>query len=173
MAPLAVAEAQTVDRIEGAALRHFLDREIELLAGDEVDGRRGLEAVFGLDRDLGADKADLQLRVGILQRLGDPDVGGEGRRRGVQHRQFVVAGERQNVVELEPRRRRVDQLAVGEEGRRLGEPSRVPERADLALGLIARTGAAVEAVEGRRVQEQGLHHRTLSPSAVMRPLAST
>ena len=33
--------------------------------------------------------------------------------------------------------------------------------------------AAVETVKGRRVEEQGLHHRTLSPSAVMRPLAST
>src|SRR5207248_5551660 len=97
----------------------------------------------------------------------------EGRRRGVEDGQFVFRGERQDLIELKPRRRRVNQLAVGQEGRRLSQPSRVPERADLALGLIARTGAAVEAVEGRRVQEQGLHHRTLSPSAVMRPLAST
>ena len=91
----------------------------------------------------------------------------------MEHRQLVFPGDRQDLIELEPRRRSVDQLAVGQEGRRLGEPGRVPERADLAFGLIARTGAAVEAVEGRRVQEEGLHHRTLSPSAVMRPLAST
>ncbi len=91
----------------------------------------------------------------------------------MEHRQFVVLGERQHMIDLELRRRSVDQLAVGDEGRRLGEPGREPERPDLAFGLITRTGAAVEAVEGRRVQEQGLHHRALSPSAVMRPLAST
>ncbi len=52
----------------------------------------------------------------------------------------------------------------GTKRRRLGEPGRIPERADLAPRLIARAGAAVEAVEGRRMQKQGLHHRPFSPS---------
>src|SRR6266850_1060532 len=96
----------------------------------------------------------------------------------MKHRQLVIPRERQHLIELEPRRRRVDQLAVRNERRRLGQPGRIPEGADLALRLIARAGASVEAVERGRVQEQGLHHRAylpwaLSPSAVMRPLAST
>ena len=69
-----------------------------LRATKSIGARRG-EARLRLDRDLGADEADLEPRVDVLQRLGDLDVGGEGRGRGVQHRQLVIAGERQHVVE--------------------------------------------------------------------------
>src|ERR671929_14975 len=41
---------------------------------------------------------------------------------------------------------------------RLRLPGRVPEGLDLALGLVARPGAAVEAVEGRSLQKQSSHH---------------
>ena len=87
--------------------------------------------------------------------------------------QLVIAGERQDVVEPQPRRRRVDQLAAGHQRRRLRQPGRVPERADLALCLVARARPAVEPVEGRRVQKQGLHHTGLSPSMRIRPPGST
>ena len=52
----------------------------------------------------------------------------------------------------------IDEFAAGNEGRRLGQPGRVPERADLAPRLVARTRPAIEPVERRRVQEQGFHH---------------
>jgi hypothetical protein len=39
----------------------------------------------------------------------------------------------------------------------LGEPSRIPERADLAPRLVARTGTTIETVIGRSLQEEGSH----------------
>ena len=65
--------------------------EVELVAGHEVDRRRGLQAAFGVDRDLGADEAGLEPRIGGLQRLDRLHVGGERRRRGVQHDEIEVA----------------------------------------------------------------------------------
>src|SRR6185369_7389634 len=53
------AKAQTIYCIVVPAFSHILDREIKLLAGDEVDRVRSPEAVFRLDRDLGSDKPDL------------------------------------------------------------------------------------------------------------------
>ena len=141
------AIAEPVDVGERAALGDFLDREVEFLAGDEVDRARPGEAGFRLDRDLGADQADLELRVGVLQRLGDLDVAAKDGVEVCITDQLVIAGQRQHVVEPQPRRRRVDQLAAGHQRRRLRQPGRIPERADLALRLIARAGAAVEPVE--------------------------
>ena len=42
-----------------AAVGDFLDREVELVAGHEVDRRRRGEGLVGLDRDFGADEPDL------------------------------------------------------------------------------------------------------------------
>src|SRR5262252_1438404 len=167
------AKAETVDCIQRPAFGYLFDCEIKFLARDKIDCRRGLQVILGFNRDLGADHPDLQPRIGILQRFCNPHIGGEGRGRGVQYRELVIACERQHVIEFEPRRRRIDQLAVRHKGGRLGEPGREPERADLALGLVAGTGAAIKPIKRGRVEEQGLHHRALSPSAVMRPLAST
>src|SRR6266852_2861475 len=171
--PTAIAIAQPVDIGESAALGDLLDREVEFLAGDEINRARRGQAGFRLDRDLGADEADREPRVGILQGLGNLDIAGEGRGRGMQHRELVIAGERQHIGEAQPRRRGVDQLAAGDQRRRLGEPGRVPERADLPLCLIARPRPAVEPVERWRVEKQGLHHTGLSPSTLIWPLAST
>src|SRR5262249_10397818 len=55
----------------------------------------------------------------------------------------------------------------------LGEPGGIPERTNLALGLITGAGTAIEAVERGRVQEQSLHHQAASPFADSRPFAST
>src|SRR5580700_2369115 len=67
----------------------------------------------------------------------------------------------------------IDQLAVGYQRRRLRQPGRKPERADLPLRLVTRACAAVETVERRRLQEQGFHHTAFSPPTVSRPPAST
>src|SRR4030081_1345801 len=40
----------------------------------------------------------------------------------------------------------------------VGEPGRIPERPDLAGGLIARAGASIEVIVGGRIQEKRLHH---------------
>ena len=70
----------------------------------------------------------------------------------------ALARLRQDVGQTEPVRRRVDQLGAFDQRRRLREPGRIPERAHLAPHLVAGAGAAVEALEGRGLQEQRPHH---------------
>ena len=91
-----IAIGDAVDRGQVAALGDLLDGEVELVARDEVDRRALAQALLRLHRDLGADEADLQRRVGVLQRLRHLHVGGEGRRRGVDDAQLVVARLRQS-----------------------------------------------------------------------------
>ena len=112
----------------------------------------------GIDRDLGADHADLEIGIGRLQRADGLHVGGKRRRRGVQHHEIAVLDLRQDVGEAEPVRRRVDQLGALDQRGGLRQPGRIPERLDLAPVLIARAGSAIETLERRRLQKQGLHH---------------
>src|SRR5258705_1963403 len=46
---------------------------------------------------------------------------------------------------------------MGHQRRRLREPGRIPKRSNFALGLIARPGAAVKPVVGRRAEEKCFH----------------
>ncbi len=153
------AIGNAVDRGEVAALGHLLDREVELVAGDEIDRRALRKAFVRLHRDLGADEADLQRRIFIPKRLRDLHVGGEGGCRGVDDAEFVRPRLGDDLGQADARRRRVDQTAARHQRGRLGQPCRIPERTDLPPRLIARAGAAVEAVERGRVEEQRLHHR--------------
>ena len=97
--------------------------------------RDALRLVLGLDRDLGADEADLEIRIERLHRLGRLHVAQEGWRGGVQHEQLILPRIGRDIGEAQPVRRRVDQLRVGNERGRLGEPGRIPERADLAFRI--------------------------------------
>ena len=147
----------------GSSVGDLLDGEIELVARDEIDQRRGVQAACRVDGDFGADQADFQVAVGCLERLDGRDVGRERRRRGVQHDEIVVPRARRHFGELGAVRRRVDQLRAFDQSGRLGEPGRVPERADFAARLIARAGAAVEAVERGGLKKQCPHHVSTSP----------
>ena len=71
--------------------------------------------------------------------------------------QVEIPGLRRDLGERDGVRRRVDQLAVLDQRRRLRKPGRVPERRDLALRLVSGAGAAVEPVEGGRLKKQGAH----------------
>ena len=66
-----------------------------------------------------------------------------------------------DVGEAQPMRRRVDQLRIRNEGGGLRKPGRIPEGANLAPHLIARAGAAIEAVIGRSLQEERSHLRSV------------
>ena len=55
-----IAVGQAGDLTPRPLVRHLLDGEVELVAGDEIDQRRCLQAAGGIDRDLGADQTDLQ-----------------------------------------------------------------------------------------------------------------
>ena len=65
----------------------------------------------------------------------------------MHHHEVAVFELRGDVLEFQVVRRRIDQLRPLDQRRGLREPGRVPERAYLALHLIAGAGAAVEAVE--------------------------
>jgi hypothetical protein len=49
-----------------------------------------------------------------------------------------------NLSEPKTMRRGIDQFAVFDQSRRLGEPGRIPERTDFAPRLIALSGSAIE-----------------------------
>ena len=80
-----VAIRDAVDRRPVAALGDLLHREVELVARDEIDRRALAQAFVRLHRHLGADEADLQRRVRVLQRRRHLHVGRERRRRGMDH----------------------------------------------------------------------------------------
>ncbi len=155
-----------------AAVGDFLDREIELVARDEINGRGFRERLLGFDRDLGADEADFRGRVHILDHLGRFDVLTERRRRGVQDDQIFAANVAFDVLEGEIMRRRVDQLRAFNERRWLREPCRIPERAHLALHLIARAGTAIVAVKRGSLQKERAHIGTFQ-RGVTEPSVST
>src|ERR1700675_249743 len=53
--------------------------------------------------------------------------------------------------------RRIDEFAALDKSRRLGEPRRVPKRADFAPSLVSRSRAAIEAFKRGRLKEQSSH----------------
>src|ERR1700761_4247384 len=59
-----IAIRQTGDAMPIATLGNFPDREVELIAGDEVDRRRGGQASVRLDGDFGTYQAHFPARGG-------------------------------------------------------------------------------------------------------------
>ncbi len=168
-----IAVGKARDPVPVTSLGHFLDREVELVAGDEVDCLRRRQTSRRIDSDLGADQSGLQGRVDRLHRLDRLDIRRERGRRRVQYDQVVLARSGRDIGKLQAVRWRIDQLATLDQRRRLGEPSRIPERADFATTLEARTRTSVEAVERRRLQEKRAHHIFETPTAIIVPSART
>ena len=106
--PVAIGDA--VDLGPVAAVSHFLDGEVEFLAGHEIERRTGFEALHRLDRHLGADEADLQVGLQVAQHLCGLDVAVERGRRGVHHDHVVILHLGRDVGELQLVRGRIDQL---------------------------------------------------------------
>ena len=148
-----VTERQAVDGAPVPALRHFLDGEVEFVPAHEVDRGVVSETFVRLYRHLGADEAGLEARIGFLEGLEDLDVVRKRGRRGVQHGEIVFADAGENVAHAHAVRGRVDQLGIRHHGGHLGEPCRIPERADFAPRLVTRTGAAVEPLIGGSLQK--------------------
>ena len=135
------------DRGPVLAFGDFLDGEFVFVARDKIDRRAGLEALLGLDRDLGADEPDDRRRIEFADHPGGFDVGLERRRGGMDDDELVRLHVLDDVGEFQSMRRRVDQLGAFDHRSGLGQPSRIPKRFDLALHLIARTGPTVVPVE--------------------------
>jgi hypothetical protein len=73
----------------------------------------------------------------------------------VHHQKFILGGKGQYLFETQACRRGIYEFAGGNKRSRLGQPCGIPERPHLAPRLVARAGAAVEAVIGGWVQEEG------------------
>ena len=89
-----VAVGNALDLRPVQAFGDVLDREVEFVAGDEIERVRRFEALFRLDRDFGADEADLAGRIDRLDHLGRFDVGFERRRRSMHDDEFVAPSSR-------------------------------------------------------------------------------
>src|SRR5208282_4362152 len=104
-----------------------------------------------------ADEADSGLGSGLLDGFGDLAVVLQRRRAGVDNDMVVALGLFEALVDLNVMRGAIQELRIGHQRGWLREPSGVPEAGDLAPRLVARAGAAVEAVERRGGEEKGLH----------------
>ena len=72
-----------------------------------------------------------------FERFDSLDIRCKRGRRRMQHGKIVIARICGNLSEPKTTRRGVDQFAVFDQSRRLGEPGRIPERTDFAPRLIA------------------------------------
>src|SRR5262249_52966485 len=151
----AVAVAESPYVTERAPLGDFADREIELAVADEIDGPGRGQRPLALDGDVSSHEADAQRGIFRPEGFGDFDVLSERRCTRVQDGEVVLPRERAHVVQRQAIGRRIDQARAGHEGSGLSEPGRIPEGADFAARLIARSGAAVEAlIRGRMEKER-------------------
>ena len=86
-------------------------------------------------------KAAIELR---FERFDGLDIRSERGRRRMQHGKIAIARICGNLSEPKTMRRGIDQFAVFDQSRRLGEPGRIPERTDFAPRLTALPGSAIE-----------------------------
>jgi hypothetical protein len=114
----------------------IIDGKIEFVARDEVNRGRMLKRKLGLHGHVRADEANHKPGVFCFQRFGDFRVGFKRGRAGMQNGEFIIVGKWKNIVERQAARGCVNELAAGHQCRRLGEPSGIPERADLPPRLI-------------------------------------
>ena len=70
------------------------------------------------------------------------------------HDQVEILGLADDLGERCLVRRRVDQLGILDQRGGLGQPGRIPEGLDLALGLVARARAAIETIKGRSLEKK-------------------
>ena len=89
----------------------------------------------------------MRVRIFRLDGFRALDVVVERRRAGVQNEQLVVVGDCQNILHGLVVRRRIHQLASGDQRGRLREPGGKPIRSDLTFRLIPRARAAVKPIE--------------------------
>ena len=77
---------------------------------------------------------------------------------------IVVLGFFKALFDIDVMRRAIHQFRVRHQRGWLGQPGRIPKAGDFAPRLVARTGAAIEAVEGGRTEEERFHFMVLGSS---------
>jgi len=148
------AEREAIDFGEWTIEGEIEASEVELFASDEIDGLADGEGFVGEDGGVSADEADGEVRILIFESFGEGAVALEGGGAGMNDDEFVVAGDAENITAGEVIWGGVEQAGAFDERGWLGEPSGIPERADLAFCLVAGACAAIEAFPGRWVDEE-------------------
>ena len=151
--PVVVAIRQARDRTPLAALGQFLAGVVELVTAHEINDLVFAQSLFGQDGDMRPDEAHFHVRVLLFEAAGAGHVVCQGRRTRVHDDEFVVFGDFEDVGVGLVVRGRVYEFAARHERGGLGQPRREPVGCDFALGLVARTGSAVETVERGRAEE--------------------
>ena len=113
-----------------------------------------VQRAVGIGGHRRADKGDANGRIRRLDGFGKALVALPSHRGSKQHQELVVFADLDRLLGGDVVGRRVEQPRTLKQAGRIGEPDRVPVGLDLACGRPARTGAAVEVLEGRRVEEE-------------------
>ena len=136
---------------ERAALGHLLDGEVELVAGDEIDApapRAALPPARPRPWRRSCRSSDSGSRAFSASATCTSEANDGVRRvqhaRGRSSRRAAATSS-----SVRPCGGASISLRARDQRGRLGQPGRIPERPDLAPRLVARAGAAVEAVERR------------------------
>jgi hypothetical protein len=129
---------------------------VEFFPTDKIHGGRGIQRSFRIHHGLRSHHADQHRRPLGLQHLGKFRIGRKRRSAGMQDHEFVVARDGEALLHRQFVGGRVEHPRVRHQRRGLRQPGRVPERFHLPFRLVARAGAAVEAVERGSLQEQRL-----------------
>src|ERR1700722_7186276 len=141
-----VADAE--DLVERLALSKLDDGIIELAAADEVEGAALVESLVRRGRDRRPDEGDLDGRIGGLDGLGEALIAFPTYGRGEEDEELVLLANLDGLGCRDVVRWRVEQARSFEETGGIGEPDGIPVGLDLTGGGPARTGAAVEILEG-------------------------
>src|SRR2546427_5152033 len=123
-------EAETENRLEGPAPGDVLNREVELVPRDEVDRGRSRQRALRIHGDMRADEADPESWVRLLQRFCNANIVSERGGTGMQDRQFVVRGDRADVLKGETGGGGGDPARTPHDRGRRGAPRPATERAD-------------------------------------------
>jgi len=127
---------------------------VELFAGHEINDRTIAQGLFGQHTDVRPHEADFDVRIGVLDGAGQPDVAGEARGARKQHQEFVFLGNLDGLLAADMVRGGVEQARPFQHARRVGEPYRVPIRFDFARGGPARSCPSIEVFKRGRIQKQ-------------------
>ena len=160
---VAVAVRQARDGTPVAVFGQFLAGVVELVTAHEINDLVFAQGLFGQHGNVRPDKPDLNIRVLLFEAAGAGHVVLQAGRTGVHDDQFVIFGDGKDFGVGLVVRGRVYEFAAGDEGGGLRQPGGIPIRRDLALGLVARTGSAVEAVKRGRAEEKRFQHGGVSP----------
>src|SRR5262249_14602762 len=118
---------------------------------------RSVEAQFGLNRHMRADKGDGNRRIRIFNHLSQSHIAFKTRCRGKESEEFIIFGNRDGFFWAKTMRRRIDQPAVFDQAGRIGQPDWIPVGWNFSGGWISRTSTAIEPHEGRGIKQQGFH----------------